>query len=105
MMDLQTMSEACPAWEDLTVDEEANGVFGRPERSPGGPCSADDECTAGAWCVSGQCTCGHQGWRRQTEDNSSKVTGSTLFDFNGDGAMEVSTTMNVSSEFMMVPQV
>ena len=89
MMDLQTVSEACPAWEALTVDEEGNGVFNRPERSAGGLCTADNDCAEGAWCMSGNCICGHQGWRRQTEDNSSKVTGSTLFDFNGDGTMEV----------------
>lgn len=89
MMDLQAPSPACPTWDVSTADEESNGVFGRPERSPGDQCMADSDCAEGAWCVSGACVCGHQGWRRQTEDDSSKVTGSTLFDFNGDGAMEV----------------
>jgi hypothetical protein len=37
----------------------------------------------------GQCVCLHNGWRRQTEDDSSRVTGSSVFDFNGDGAAEV----------------
>ena len=89
MMDLQATTEACPAWDSPTPDEEANGVFGRPERSPGGACERDADCATGALCKEQQCICGHQGWQRSTEDNSSKVTGSTLFDFNGDGALEV----------------
>lgn len=89
MMDLQTSTEACPTWTELTVDEEENGLFGRPPRTPGDTCNADIDCAEGALCVNNQCICAHQGWRRSTEDSSSRVTGSTLFDFNGDGAVEV----------------
>lgn len=89
MMDLQPPTESCPAWDDPSPDEEANGVFGRPERNPGATCTQDSECSVGALCINQQCLCAHQGWARSTEDDSSKVTGSTLFDFNGDGAMEV----------------
>ncbi len=31
----------------------------------------------------------HNGWLRDTEDDSSRVTGSTVFDFNGDNAAEI----------------
>lgn len=89
MMDLQDPSVACPSWDELTVDEEDNGLFGRPPRSPGDVCIHNEECAVGALCIQGQCRCAHQGWRRSTEDGSSRVTGSTLFDFNGDGAVEV----------------
>ena len=37
----------------------------------------------------GVCVCEHNGWRRGTQDGSSRVTGSSVFDFNGDGAAEV----------------
>ena len=33
--------------------------------------------------------CLHNGWKRDTEDDSSRVTSSSVFDFNGDGAAEV----------------
>lgn len=89
MMDLQPPSEACPAWDTFTTDEADNGLFGRPQRSPGALCSSDAECNEGALCREGTCLCAHQGWSRTTEDDSSRVTGSTLFDFNGDGAVEV----------------
>ncbi len=36
-----------------------------------------------------QCVCLHNAWQRVTEDDSSRVTSSTVFDFNGDGAAEV----------------
>jgi hypothetical protein len=36
-----------------------------------------------------QCICLYNGWSRRTEDSSSRVTGSSVFDFNGDGAAEV----------------
>ncbi len=37
----------------------------------------------------GSCVCLHNGWMRRTEDDSSYATGSSVFDFNGDGAAEV----------------
>jgi len=91
MMDLQPPSPACPAWEVLLEDEDQDGRLALPTRSPGpAQCSRDDECVPGeASCVQGRCVCLHNGWQRATEDNSSKVTGSTLFDFNGDGSSEV----------------
>ena len=89
MMDLQSETEACPSWDQLTEDIEDQGLAGRPPRMPGDVCVTEAECEQGGICIEGQCVCGHQSWRRATEDNSSRVTGSTLFDFNGDGAVEV----------------
>ena len=89
MMDLQAPTEACPEWLEFTEDSENNGLSARPERIPGDQCSADSDCAEGAICLTGLCKCAHQGWRRKTEDGSSRVTGSTLFDFNGDGSVEV----------------
>ena len=43
----------------------------------------------GTQCIQQRCTCLHNGWKKATEDDSSRVTGSTLFDFNGDGSVEV----------------
>ncbi len=37
----------------------------------------------------GECVCLHNGWKRATEDDSSRATSSSVFDFNGDGAAEV----------------
>ena len=89
MMDLQTPTDACPEWVEFTEDNADNGLTDRPERAPGGVCNADADCAEGGLCRAGQCICAHQGWRRRTEDGSSRVTGSTLFDFNGDGSVEV----------------
>ncbi|MCA9540261.1 MAG: hypothetical protein KC620_15290, partial [Myxococcales bacterium] len=91
MMDLQAPTEHCPAWPDLQVDD-ADPPEANAPRAPGGACQNDADCAAGeATCNAriGRCVCYHNGWRRQTEDDSSRVTGSTLFDFNGDGAAEV----------------
>lgn len=51
----------------------------------------DMQCAAGAFCdkTTDTCACLHNSWRRVTEDNSSQVTSSSVFDFNGDGAAEV----------------
>lgn len=67
MIDLQDPTEDCPQWP-TAFDDEKDGLQGNPERK--GPCL-------------------HNGWRRVTEDNSSRVTGSSVFDFNGDGTAEV----------------
>ncbi len=89
MMDLQPPSAACPAWPEAFVDGE-DQPEGNPARDPGGDCDGPGDCAPGAVCgAGGACVCLHNGWRRTTEDNSSRVTGSTLFDFNGDGAAEV----------------
>jgi hypothetical protein len=59
-------------------------------RDPGGACTGDGDCNDGAVCgASGQCVCLHNGWKRASEDDSSKSTSSSVFDFNGDGAAEV----------------
>jgi hypothetical protein len=53
---------------------------------------ADADCTlAGTTCneIAKQCVCLHNGWRRVSEDDSSRATSSSVFDFNGDGAAEV----------------
>ncbi|MEZ4435564.1 MAG: VCBS repeat-containing protein [bacterium] len=89
MIDLQAPTEACAAWP-VEFPDGAPPPEGNPPRDPGGACAADRGCNAGAICgQDDRCVCLHNGWRRVTEDESSRVTGSTLFDFNGDGAAEV----------------
>ena len=89
--DFQAATEACPAWPRSRRDLEALPMA--LARNPGGPvCRDDADCVAGSGVCNlaiGRCVCLHNGWRRTTEDNSSQVTGSTVFDFNGDGAAEV----------------
>ena len=90
MLDLQEPSVQCPTWAEPTPDG-ANET-GTPRTPGGGACTRDADCqTSDSVCnvTLGQCVCLHNGWKRETEDNSSRVTGSTLFDFNGDGAAEV----------------
>jgi len=95
VFDLQDPSAACPAWpnkpanDNLTV-ESAN----IPRTPPAINCTMDSQCSAmaaGTVCneQTNQCVCLHNSWRRDTEDDSSRVTGSSVFDFNGDGAAEV----------------
>jgi hypothetical protein len=91
VVDLQEPSEACPAW-DATLGKTALPPDGNPERDPGGDCEDDGDCdNAGTVCnrATGACVCLHNGWKRATEDDSSRVTSSSVFDFNGDGAAEV----------------
>jgi hypothetical protein len=90
LVDLQDPSAACPAWPNAFADAMM-GLQGNPARAPGGACTMDSECAAGAVCnkILGQCTCLHNAWQRVTEDDSSQVTSSSVFDFNGDGAAEV----------------
>jgi hypothetical protein len=89
MVDLQEPTANCGVWDDHVDDEDEAPVV----RTPGDiECQRDDQCTPGeSVCnvFTEQCVCLHNGWKRSTEDNSSRVTGSTLFDFNGDGAAEV----------------
>jgi hypothetical protein len=91
MMDLQPPSPNCPSWDTFIDDEDLEGLMTRPQRTPGpDECQADTDCVADeSVCRNQRCVCLHNGWRRSTEDDSSKVTGSTLFDFNGDDAVEV----------------
>ncbi len=80
----------CPAWNAvLRQGQDPPGT--NPARDPGGKCTRDNQCNAGAVCnqKAGQCVCLQSGWKRDTEDDSSKVTSSSVFDFNGDGAAEV----------------
>jgi hypothetical protein len=90
VIDLQDPTTACPAWPNV-FDDTLSGLQGNPPRNPGGACTMDADCAAGAVCnkILGACTCLHSGWKRKTEDDSSAVTGSSVFDFNGDGAAEV----------------
>jgi hypothetical protein len=93
--DLQAPTTACPAWPTAFTDPAViPGPFtlqGNPARSPGGACTMDSMCGTGTTCneTTGRCVCLHNGWQRVTEDDSSRVTGSTVFDFNGDGAAEL----------------
>jgi hypothetical protein len=91
MLDLQPASPACPAWPTVMVDGAAST---NPVRNPpGAACSSDAECgdVTQFACneAIGACVCLHNGWTRRTEDDSSQVTGSSVFDFNGDGGAEV----------------
>ncbi|MBK8253817.1 MAG: VCBS repeat-containing protein [Polyangiaceae bacterium] len=90
LIDLQDPSAACPAWPNAYNDAQM-GLQGNPARNPGGTCTMDNECAAGAVCnkILGKCTCLYNAWQRVTEDDSSQVTSSSVFDFNGDGAAEV----------------
>ncbi|MGK4003320.1 CARDB domain-containing protein [Sorangium sp. So ce1036] len=92
MFDLQPPTAACPAW--LNPLEDDGPEPGNPPRAPNGKaCQTDEDCGAPgeATCnpQTGACVCYHNGWMRVTEDNSSRATGSSVFDFNGDGAAEV----------------
>lgn len=101
MIDLQPATTSCPAWPDTWPTADLNDPL--VVQSPGGnavrtspavTCDSDDDCDGlGAEFAcnesAGLCVCMHNGWKRQTQDDSSKVTGSSLFDFNGDGTVEV----------------
>jgi hypothetical protein len=67
VMDLQAPTAKCPRWPNPFWDL-IPGMQGNPRRDA--PCL-------------------HNGWLRHIDDGSSKVTGSSVFDFNGDGAAEV----------------
>ncbi len=88
VFDLQATAAECPAWTGVT-DSNAN----KPRTPPSATCQKDSDCgnTAKFSCneSTSQCVCLHNSWRRLTEDDSSRVTGSSVFDFNGDGAAEV----------------
>ncbi|HVU02484.1 MAG TPA: CARDB domain-containing protein [Polyangiaceae bacterium] len=90
VVDLQATSANCPAWTDV-LDKSGAPPQTNPARNPGAACTKDADCNAGAVCnvTAGTCTCLHNSWKRQTEDDSSRVTSSSVFDFNGDGAAEV----------------
>ena len=91
VVDLQEPeADNCPIWDEaLGEDEQTPGD--NDARMPGGECDSDADCNEGAVCAegTGTCVCLHNGWKRETEDDSSYATGSSVFDFNGDGAAEV----------------
>lgn len=90
VVDLQEPeADNCPVWDELGQDEAPPGD--NDARAPGGACTSDADCNEGAVCAegTGTCVCLHNGWKRETEDDSSYATGSSVFDFNGDGAAEV----------------
>jgi hypothetical protein len=92
VIDLQPTSTACPAWPDAMGKSDAPPSDpDNPARTPGDACGADDDCADGAVCNTriGECVCLHNGWKRTTEDDSSRTSSSSVFDFNGDGAAEV----------------
>lgn len=93
LSDFQAPSVACPQWTTrLASDPAVLAPGSNPARTPGGACTQDSDCTVdGTTCNegTGQCICLHNSWIRQTEDDSSELTGSSVFDFNGDGAAEV----------------
>jgi len=91
IVDLQEPSDACPAW-DTVLSKTGAPPETNPARNPGGSCAKDSDCDVpGTVCneIKKECVCLHNGWKRDTEDDSSRVTSSSVFDFNGDGAAEV----------------
>ncbi|MFZ5889588.1 MAG: FG-GAP-like repeat-containing protein [Myxococcota bacterium] len=91
VVDLQAANATnCPAWNNV-LSASATPPGTNPPRNPGGSCTQNSDCNAGAVCnqKAGTCVCLQSGWKRDTEDDSSKVTSSSVFDFNGDGAAEV----------------
>ncbi|MEM9860929.1 MAG: hypothetical protein AAF938_04885 [Myxococcota bacterium] len=96
VFDFQGASAACPAWSDFQDNQSTI-----PRTPPATTCSEDADCNSGdpsSWAFAcneagnsgaGACVCLHNGWQRITQDRSSNVTGSSVFDFNGDGAAEV----------------
>lgn len=95
VIDLQPTSDACPAWPDPMGKTAPPPTTGPLARTPGlnadNTCKNDGDCAEGAVCNRriGECVCLHNGWSRTTEDDSSRTTSSSVFDFNGDGAAEV----------------
>jgi len=101
MVDLQPSTSVCPAWPATWPTYNLDGSPTGPDPAanaarsvPPMACTSDADCAAidpALACneASGRCVCFHNGWRRRTRDASSKVTGSSLFDFNGDGTTEV----------------
>ncbi|MEL6542989.1 MAG: FG-GAP-like repeat-containing protein [Myxococcota bacterium] len=99
--DFQATSTVCPQWTTRLDSDPAilagSGDDPNPDRTPSqvsGGCTADSQCEAlaeGTTCneQTGECICLYNNWIRRTEDNSSRLTGSSVFDFNGDGAAEV----------------
>lgn len=88
LIDFQATAAECPAWAGVNDDNTSH-----PRTPPATSCAQDAHCgdLSKFACneATATCVCLHNGWRRTTEDDSSRVTGSSVFDFNGDGAAEV----------------
>ena len=87
---------SCPEWPAVIERQVSSTDNPNPPRDPGGTdpqhsCSNDSDCDPAAFCNQniGRCVCYHNGWRRDSDDDSSRATSSSVFDFNGDGAAEV----------------
>ena len=81
---------SCPDWPEV-IPRAVSEANPNPARTPGGACTSDAECDPAAVCNTqvGRCVCLHNEWRRDSDDDSSRATSSSVFDFNGDGAAEV----------------
>jgi len=93
--DLQDSTGAagsCANWPTVIERKDlTNGAHNpNPKRMPGGACTMDSQCDPAAVCnkAIGHCVCLHNGWKRDSDDDSSRATSSSVFDFNGDGAAE-----------------
>ncbi|MET0387434.1 MAG: FG-GAP-like repeat-containing protein [Polyangiales bacterium] len=95
VVDLQDSTGAagsCPEWPTVIARKDAAnaGHNPNPARTPGERCTTDADCAEAAVCnlTLKQCVCLHNGWKRDSDDDSSRATSSSVFDFNGDGAAE-----------------
>jgi len=94
LYDLQPARAQCPAWPaPLSGAPGAGSNAKNPTRTP-----PEQSCKVAADCgdaqqftcgKQGRCVCLHNGWTSKSQDMSSNATGSSVFDFNGDGAAEV----------------
>jgi hypothetical protein len=93
VIDLQAPdTTSCPAWPTVLTEWDPPPQTNPPRMAMDAPCTQDSDCTvAGTTCneIAKRCVCLHNGWKRVSEDDSSRVTSSSVFDFNGDGAAEV----------------
>ena len=87
---------SCPDWPSVIAREVSATDNPNPARDPGGTdpdhaCQNDSDCDTNAFCNTSinRCVCYHNGWKRDSDDDSSRMTSSSVFDFNGDGAAEV----------------
>ena len=80
VVDFQPTTDACEPW---VADERGELT----EACTPGSCGEARFCDRSG--ASPVCRCTHNSWARGTEDDSSRRTGSSVFDFNGDGAAEV----------------
>jgi len=93
--DLQDSTGAagsCPDWPSVIArKDQANGAHNRIRSAcPAAVAPRTPTVIRRPLAIRrfGHCVCLHNGWKRNSDDNSSKVTSSSVFDFNGDGAAE-----------------